>query len=256
MSKARLRSAVALAAVLAIGVGATAYAVIAEIGPTFVSATATIQPRELPKRGNAPVTLSSVTRIGTKDGSAPPTLKSIEFLVDKHGTVDTRGVPVCTTAKLEGTTPAQARQRCAGALVGKGTGKALVRMPDRPPFRISSPLSFFNGPPTAGRPTLIAHGYETVPAPHTLLVPIVVEKISSGRYGFRARVEIPEIAGGYGAPTLAEASIGITRIRRGKKVGYVNAHCSGGRLQVEGNLAFTNGDFFPATLTSPCHFPG
>jgi hypothetical protein len=249
------RKAAALAAVLAVAACATAYALTAEIGPNFVSATATIQPRELPKRGGAPITLKSVTRVGTKDGSTPPTLKSIDFLIDKHGFIDSRAFPTCSLAKLEGTTPSQARKRCAGALVGKGVGKALVTMPGKAPFRITSPLSFFNGPPAGGRPTLIAHAYETVPAVKTLLVPITIERVAKGRYGFRAQVEFPPIAGGFGAPILAEATVGATRKRGGREVGYINAYCSGGRLQVEGSLTFTNGDFFPATLTSPCHFP-
>jgi hypothetical protein len=249
------RKAAALAAVLAVAACATAYALTAEVGPNFVSATATIQPRELPKRGGAPITLKSVTRVGTKDGSTPPTLKSIDFLIDKHGFVNGKAFPVCPLAKLEGTTPSQARKRCAGALVGKGVGKALVTMPGKAPFRISSPLSLFNAPPVGGRPTLIAHAYETVPATKTLLVPITVERVGKGRYGFRAQVEFPPIAGGFGAPILAEATVGATRKRGGKEVGYINAYCSGGRLQVEGSLTFTNGDFFPATLTSPCHFP-
>jgi hypothetical protein len=163
--------------------------------------------------------------------------------------------PTCKPAQLEGATPTQARRRCAGALVGKGTGKALVTMPGRAPFQITSPISFFNAPPTGGKPTLIAHAYETVPAAKALLVPIVIEKVSRGRYGFQVQVEVPPIAGGYGAATLAEATVGATRTRKGKKVGYVNAHCSGGRLQVEGILLFTNGDRFPTTLTSPCHLP-
>jgi hypothetical protein len=251
-----LRKAVALAAVVAVAACATAYAITAEIGPNFVSATATIKPRELPKRGGAPITLRSVTRVGTKDGSTPPTLKSIDFLIDKHGFVNSKAFPVCSAAKLERTTPSQARKRCAGALVGKGVGKALVTMPGKAPFRISSPLSFFNGPPAGGKPTLIAHAYETVPAVKTLLVPIAIERVAKGRYGFRAKVEIPPIAGGFGAPVLAEATVGATLKRGGREVGYINAYCSGGRLQVEGSLSFTNGDFFPATLTSPCHFPG
>lgn len=250
------RKAALLAAVLAAGASATAYAITAEIGPTFVSATASVEPRELPKRGGAPIVLRSVTRVGTKDGSTPPTLKTLEFLIDKHGSVNSKAFPICPPAKLEGTTPSQARQRCAGALVGKGVGKALVTMPGKAPFRISSPLSFFNAPPSGGRPTLIAHGYEKVPVPKTLLVPIVIERVAKGRYGFQARVELPEVAGGYGAPILAEAGVGATRKRGGKEVGYISAYCVGGRLQVEGNLRFTNGDFFPATLTSPCHFPG
>jgi hypothetical protein len=95
-----------------------------------------------------------------------------------------------------------------------------------------------------------------VPVVNTLLVPIAIEKVSKGRYGYRVQVEIPEIAAGYGAATLAEATVGRTWKRGGKKVGYLNAHCSGGRLQVHGDISFENGDFFPATLTSACHVPG
>ncbi|HEX5593180.1 MAG TPA: hypothetical protein VFX35_07525 [Solirubrobacterales bacterium] len=253
--RGRIRKIAVCAGLLAVGVCASAYAITAEIGPVRVSATATLKPRELPAKGNAPVYLSSVTRVGTKDGSTPPTLQTLVFELDKNGTVDTKGLPTCSTAKLEGTTPAQARKRCAGALVGKGTGKALVTMPGRAPFTITSPLSLFNGPPTGGRPTLIAHAYETVPAAQTLLVPITIEKVAKGRYGFRAEVQLPEIAAGYGAATLAEAKIGAVRKRGGLEVGYINAHCNGGRLQVEGTARFTNGDYFPVTLTSPCHYP-
>jgi hypothetical protein len=253
--RAPIRKAAAFAVLLTAGICATAYAITAEVGPVWVSATATVQPRELPKHGNAPIVLSSVTRVGTHDGSTPPTLKTLLFLLDKNGTLDAKGLPTCTTAKLEGTTPSQARKRCASALVGKGTAKILVTMPGKAPFTATSPLSFFNGPRAGGMPTLIAHGYETVPAPKTLLVSIPIERISGGRYGYRVEVDLPEFAGGYGAPLLAEAKIGATRTRGGKKVGYINAHCSGGRLQVTGSARFTNDDFFPVTLTSPCHFP-
>jgi hypothetical protein len=253
--KGTFRKAAVIAVALALAASATAYGVGAVIGPLQVSTTATMLPRELPKRGGAPITLSSTTRVSTNDGSTPPTLDKLKFLIDKHGSVNSKAFPVCQPAKLEGATPSQARSRCAGALVGKGTATALVTMPGRAPFKISSPVSFFNAPPTGGRPTLLAHAYETVPAPQALIVPIVVERISAGRYGYRVEIEMPEIAGGYGAPLLAKASVGATRVRGGRKVGYITASCSGGRLQVEGNLTFANGDFFPATLTSPCHFP-
>jgi hypothetical protein len=240
---------------LVAGICASAYAITIEVGPVWVSATATVKPRELPAHSNVPVFLSSITRVGSHDGSTPPTLQTLLFQLDRNGTVDTKGWPTCSDAKLEGTTPTQARKRCAGALVGKGTGKALVTMPGRAPFQISSPISLFNAPPDHGRPTLIAHAYETVPAPQTLLVPIAIERVSKGRYGFQAEVQMPEIAGGFGAATLAEANIGAIRKRAGREVGYINAHCVGGRLQVQGSARFTNGDSFPVTLTSPCHLP-
>jgi hypothetical protein len=250
------RAFLAAIAIALLACGGAAYAITGEFGTTVVSTTANLLPRELPAHGTAPVTLGNVTRIKSKDGSQPPALKSLTFQLDKHGSVDTKGIPVCTTAKLEGTTPKQARQRCAGALVGEGMGRAKVAMPGKATIEISSPLSFFNAPPVGGNPSLIAHAYETVPVPKTLLVPIVIERVKHGRYGFQAKVELPEIAGGFGAATLAEATLGRTFKRGGKEVGYINAYCSGGRFQVHGSLAFANGDFFPATLTSACHSAG
>lgn len=245
-----------LAGTIALVAVASAYALKIEIDRTVVSATASISPRALPSSGNAPVEVGSVTRIKTTDGSQPPTLKQIIFLFDKNGAIDTKGLPVCTAAKLAGTTPAVARKRCAGAVVGEGVGKAEVRLPGQAPVEMTSPLTFFNAPPEGGKPSLIAHAYETVPVPQTLLLPFSVERIHHGRYGFRVTIQLPEIAEGYGAATLAKATVGTTWKRGGKTVSYANAHCDGGRLQVHGTLSFTDGSFFPGTLTSPCHVRG
>jgi hypothetical protein len=248
-----LAKAIVIIGIVGLVLSCTAYALKAEVGRMVVSATGTLMPRSLPTNGNAPVTLTTVTRIRTKDKTPPPSLKTMVFQFDRNGKLDNTGLPVCTRAMLIETTPQVARKRCAGALVGEGTGKAEVNLPGLPPTVISSPLSFFNAPPVGGKPSLIVHAYETLPSPKTVLVPIVIERVRHGRYGFQAKVEIPEIAEGYGSPTLATAKIGRTFERGGKTVGYVSAHCQGGRLQVYGALTFDSGDFFPGTLTSPCH---
>ncbi|MEZ5076552.1 MAG: hypothetical protein R2725_03815 [Solirubrobacterales bacterium] len=245
-----LLTALALAALGAI-LAAGALAVRIEIGNVAVSATAKVQPRKLPA-GGGPVELTTVTRVWTQDGSIPPTLTRLRFQFDRFAQIRTKGVPVCTIAKLAGTTPAVARRRCRGALVGTGTGRARVELPGRAPTKISSPLSLFNGPKSRGRPTLIAHAYETIPEPKALLVPIAVERVRRGRYGYRVEVEVPEIAGGYGAATLAEATLGRTFKRHGHSFGYISARCVGGRLQVFGTASFSNGDFFPSTLAPSC----
>lgn len=235
---------------------ASAYALKIEIDKTVVSATATIFPRALPAKQDVPVQVNNVTRIKTTDGSQPPTLHRLIFGFDKNGSIDSKGLPVCTMAKLADTTSALARKRCAGAIVGEGVGKAEVRLPGLAPQQVSVPITFFNGPPAGGNPSLIGHARETIPVPKTLLVPIQIERIHQGRYGYRVEIELPEIAGGYGAATLVKATIGKTWMRGGEEVGYLNAHCSGGRLQVHGSLSFADGSFFPGTLTSPCHVPG
>ncbi|MET0558701.1 MAG: hypothetical protein ABW065_08530 [Solirubrobacterales bacterium] len=241
---------------LGLAIAGAAQALKIEIGKTVVSATATVEPRALPAKANAPVSVSSVTRIGTTDGSTPSTLKELVFQFDRNGAVETKGLPTCTMAKLAETTVQEARKRCAGAIVGEGTGKAVVTLPGGGPQRISSPLTLFNAPPQGGQPSLIVHAYETVPAPKAVLVPFTVERIHKGRYGYQVKIPVPPIAAGFGSATLAEATIGKTWKRGGKTVGYANARCSGGRLQVRGTISFTDGGFFPGTLTSPCHVSG
>ncbi|MBS1889636.1 MAG: hypothetical protein JSU06_20880 [Actinobacteria bacterium] len=244
--------AVAVAAA-ALTCAAVAVAVTTQIGNLKVSATAEFQPRAFPAHGTLPAHFSSIVRIKSLDGGQPPALQTLIFEFDKHGKLNFKGVPTCTVAKLEGTTPAEARKRCAGALLGTGTGKAKVALPGKPPFTISSPISIFNAPPEGGRPALIAHAYETVPSPQALLVPFTVETIHHGRYGYRTEIQLPPIAGGAGAAILAEASFGRTYKRHGRKVGYVEAECSGGRLQLQGELRFAEGSHLQSLLTSPCH---
>src|ERR1700761_1200288 len=205
----RRRTAVALA--VAIGAAALVFAAIAvgittQIGNLKVSATAEFEPRAFPEGGTLPTTFGSILRVKAVDGSQPPALKTLAFEFDKHGRLNFKGVPTCTSAQLEGTTPSEARKRCAGALLGTGTGKARVEMPGKAPFTISSPISIFNAPPQGGRPAMIAHAYEMVPSPQAVLVPFTIEKVSHGRYGYRVELELPQIAGGFGAATLAEAT--------------------------------------------------
>jgi hypothetical protein len=244
--------------VLAVTVGAlvcaaAAAGITSQIGNLKVSATAEFMPRAFPRHGTVPAQFSSIVRIKAVSGSQPLALKTLTFEFDKHGKLNFKGTPTCTAAKLEGTTPDEARKRCAGALVGTGTGKAQVEMDGKPAFTISSPISIFNAPPEGGRPALIAHAYEKVPTPQALIVPVAVEKVNHGRYGYRAEVQLPEIAGGDGAAILAETSFGRTYTRGGKQVGYAEAECSGGRLQVYGTLQFVDGSHLQSLLSSPCH---
>jgi hypothetical protein len=232
---------------------AVALAVTTEVGNLKVSATAEFMPRAFPEHGTLPTTFSTSVHIRSRNGEQPPALQTLIFEFDKHGKLNAKGVPTCTAAKLEGKAPAAAKAACAGALVGEGKGKARVETDGKPPFTITSPIYIFNAAPQGGMPAMIAYAWETVPSPQALLVPISVEKVSHGRYGYRSEIELPKIAGGDGAALLAEVEFGRTFSRGGKQVGYVEAECSGGRLQVYGKLLFAEGSMLQSLLSSPCH---
>ena len=251
MRKSLLRT-FAVAATVALVGAASALALRLELGNIVVVADGGFTPTTLPKREPAPIELHGYGKISTKDGATPPVLETITLWFDRHGEVETRGLPVCTPDKLAATTTAAARKLCPGAIVGTGFGKAVVAFPDQPPIPASSPITLFNGAPKNGNPTVLAHAHLTVPAPTTFVVPIEIQRIRNGRYGFRAVARIPEIAGGSGVPIYGRLEIGREWTYKGRRLSYANASCPDGRLQAKGKFTFKDGSVLPGALFSPC----
>jgi hypothetical protein len=251
MRKTVLR-ALAVAAVLLLAAGGSALALRLHVGNIIVTTDGGFSPTTLPKDHFAPIKLHGYGKISTGDGSLPPVLEQIVLWFDKHGSVETRGLPVCTAGKLEATTTKQARKLCPGAIVGTGLGKAVVAFPEQPPIPATSPLTIFNGPKKHGNPTVLAHAHLTVPTPTTFVVPIEIQRVHDGRYGFKTVADIPKIAGGSGIPIYGRLSIGREWKYKGKTLSYVNAGCPDGRLQAKGQFRFKDGTFLQGTVFKPC----
>jgi hypothetical protein len=223
-----------------------------QAGNLVVDGEGGFTPTTLPKRTDAPITLFGRGKLSTVDGSLPPILKTLQFEFDKHGSVDTVGLPICTSAKLQATTVPQARKLCPGAIVGEGFGHAVVKFPEQPAIPVSSPITIFNGPPKGKNPTVFAHFYTTVPVATAFVVPIVIETIHNGRYGYRVVTKIPKLAGGSGIPISGSITIGRKWTYKGKKHSYVNARCPDGRLQAVGQFGFADGTVLKGTFLRPC----
>jgi hypothetical protein len=248
--------AVAIAAALTLAVAASALAIRIQAGNIVVTGDGGFTPRALPKNVNAPITIFGHGKISTVDGTLPPVLKTIQFEFDKHGSVETIGLPICTAAKLQSTTVPQARKLCPGAIVGKGRGHAIVQFPEQAPIPVSSPITIFNGPRKGGDPTVLAHAYTTVPVPTTFVVPVRIETIHNGRYGYRVKATIPKIAGGFGVPISGSLRVGRRWTYKGREHSYVNARCADGRLQARGQFEFNDGTFMQGTFLKTCQVRG
>lgn len=251
MRKSLLRTFAVAVVLLAMGAG-TALALRLQVGNIVVIADGGFTPTTLPKHTFAPIKLYGHGRISTADGTLPPILETITIWFDKHGSVETRGLPVCTKAKLASTTTAQARKLCPGAIVGTGFGEAVVKFEEQPPIPATSPLTIFNGPKLHGNPSVLAHAHLTVPAPTTFVVPIEIQRVNNGRYGFKTTAKIPKIADGSGIPIYGRLKIGREWKFHGKTLSYVNAGCPDGRLQAKGIFAFKDETVLRGTLLRPC----
>jgi hypothetical protein len=242
----------ALALTLVAAAATTAYALQLHVGDIVITADGGFAPKALPKHENAPITLHGGGKISTVSGELPPILRTITIEFDRHGSVETTGLPTCTSAKLQSTTVVAARRACPGAIVGKGFGHAVVKFPEQAPIPVSSPITLFNGPRKNGDPTVFAHAYTTVPVATTFVVPIVIETIHDGIYGYRTKATIPKIAGGAGVPISGHLKIGRKWTYKGTHYSYVNARCEIGRLQAMGEFTFNDGTFVRGTFFRPC----
>jgi hypothetical protein len=229
-----------------------ASAMILRAGPLVVEAEGGFSPTTLPKHTDAPITLFGEGKASTVSGELPPIVKTLDIEFDKHGHLETQGLEVCKTSRLRATTVPQARKACPGAIVGEGAGKAIVQFPEQRPIPVTSPITLFNGPKKGGDDTLIAHAYVTVPAPTTFIVPIVIEKIHNGVYGYRTIAEIPKIAGGYGHPISGHIKVGKHWTYKGRRHSYVNARCETGHLQAKVGVTFQEGTFLTGTFIKRC----
>jgi hypothetical protein len=251
MRKNVLRTAI-LAVVALLAMGGVATAIVLHAGPVEVVGEGGFTPTTLPKHMTAPITIHGEGRIGTTDGSLPPILKTLTVWYDKHGEVVTKGLPYCTKAKLEATTSATARKVCAGSIVGEGRGTAVIAFPEQKPFKASSPITIFNAAPHNGNPTVLAHAYLSVPAPTTYIVPVEIQRVHSGPFGFRTEATIPRIAGGFGIPLEGSLTIGKKWTWKGQRLSYINASCPSGRLQAKLETGFTDGTKMNGLILKHC----
>jgi hypothetical protein len=234
----KLRASVALGVALALLVAGSAYALHLRAGNLVVDGDGGFAPRQLPKDHAAPIRAFLHGSIGTVDGTRPSPLRKVVLEVDKHALVETRGLPTCSMHKLIATTTRRARLSCPGAIVGTGFGTVLTEMPEQAPIKTSSPITIFNGPPKDGNPTAIGHTHLDYPGPVTYLIPAVIEKIHSGRYGYRIEIDIPRIINDFGSPIYGRFEIGRKWHFGGRALSYANASCADGRLQARAQLTF------------------
>lgn len=105
--------------------------------------------------------------------------------------------------------------------------------------------------PENGSPTVILHARTSVPVSQTFVVVVPIER-RSGAFAYRATVDLPPIAGGYGALTHIDVRIARRYSFDRKRLSYTSARCSRGILQTLGHFSFANGTVLSGGVSEPC----
>jgi hypothetical protein len=252
MSHARLIKAAALCCGLALLLAASAAGegALVIVNNIILRADGGFQPRSLPRRQFAPIDFHGYFDIAAKGGGRPVVLQEAVIDFDRDGRLSAGGLPVCPPERVASASPAEARQACAGAIVGTGRIEALIALPGGT-VPASSPLTIFNGPPQAGNPTVVLHARTTVPATQTFAIVVPIEH-RPGAFRYRATLALPPIAGGLGAITRVEVRVGRRFSVDGQRRSYVSAHCSDGILHTRGRFTFADGTIVDGSVEKAC----
>jgi hypothetical protein len=252
MSLARLTKATALGCILGALLVATAAGngALVKVNGIVLRADGSFQPRALPRDRFAPIDFRGYLDIAAKGGGKPVALQQAVIDFDRDGRLSVGGLPVCRPELVADVGPAKARRVCGGAIVGEGRVEALIDLGGGP-VSASSPLTLFNGPPSAGHPTVVLHARTTVPVAQTYAIVVPIERRPGG-FRYRATLEVPPIAAGLGAVTHIEVDVGRRFAAGGQRRSYVSARCSDGILRTHGRFSFADGTVVDGSVEKAC----
>jgi len=182
-------------------------------------------PSTLPRERPAPITVEIAGSITTTDGSHPPPLRQLEMEINRHGRIETTGLPTCTAPLLQATTTKEALARCKPALVGRGSFGAQLALGVGKDVPATGRTLVFNSRHD-GKPALLLHLFIGVPVRVTMVVPITIGHKENGDFGTVLRAHIPKLGGGLGSVTEIELKIGRRYTFGGKRRSYLGAACS------------------------------
>jgi hypothetical protein len=245
----------ALIAVSAVGIATAAGGetpVTVKVGNLELTANGGFSPTALSKTKQTPIALKASGEVKEVDGSHPPAAREIIIEADKNGEVHTKGIPTCTSGKLQATDTTAALKACKSALIGEGQVTAQVAFAEQKPISVPSKLLVFNGGEKGGKTTFYIHAYFSSPISGAIVSTTTISKHPHGRFGTLAVTKIPQIAGGAGSTTSFNLEIFKSVKVGGKSINPISAKCTDGKLKVHVEGKFEDGTKATTEIVRAC----
>jgi hypothetical protein len=219
----RARAGALAAALLLIG-GAYATAATIQSDGLRITALAQLKPYKLPRERPAPIAVFIAGHLQSTTGGVPPQLQKLRIQVNRHGLLQSRGLPVCQIPEVQPASTQRALLNCQDALIGSGQFWANIVLPDQGAYRTQGRLLIFNG--REGRkPVILAHIYTSHPFNSSFVIPFAMRKIHKGPYGTELKASLPSALGSWGYLDRIKLTLKRKYTYRGKRLSYFNAAC-------------------------------
>jgi hypothetical protein len=220
----RLARAGALLGALLLSVAAIAGAATIQQDNLRITVLSQILPYKLPREGVAPIAVFVSGHVGSVNGEVPPQLQRMRIKVNRHGLLQSKGLPTCTEAEIDPGSSERALSNCQDALVGSGRFWAQIVLPDQRPYPTRGRLLVFNGKRN-GKPVIFSHIYTTNPFNTSFVIAFSIRKVNDGPYGTQLDASLPQALGSWGFVDRIKLTLRRKYDYQGKQRSFFNAGC-------------------------------
>ncbi len=189
-----------------------------------ISALAQLKPYKLPRDKPAPIAIFVAGHLEASKGGVPPQLRRLSVRVNRHGLLQSKGLPICEVPRIQPATTERALSQCGDALIGSGQFWANIVLPDQGAYRTQGRLLIFNGKKN-GRPVILTHIFTSHPFNSSFVIPFGVKQVSSGPYGTELSASLPQALGDWGYLDRIKLTLKRKYSYRGRALSYFNAAC-------------------------------
>jgi hypothetical protein len=210
--------------VLVLAAVTAASAAVIQQGGLRITVLAQIKPFKLPRTEPAPIAVFIAGHVATPSGDLPPQLKRMTIKVNRHGLLQSEGLPTCELPQVKTATTGRALEQCADALVGSGRFWATIVLPDQRPYPTRGRLLIFNAR-EGGKPVLYAHIFTASPFPTSFVIAFAIKDIDQGPYGTQLSASLPASLGSWGFVDRIKLTLNRHYRYRGRTRSYFNAAC-------------------------------
>jgi hypothetical protein len=220
----RRRRGTILALAVLLAFASLAEATVIQQGNVRITVLSQIQPYKLPRRGTAPIAVFVSGHLANPHGGIPPQLQRMTVQVNRHGLLQSRGLPTCKIAQIQPASSERALANCGDALIGSGQFWAHIVLPDQGAYPTQGRLLIFNGR-EGGKPVLYTHIFTSHPFFSSFVIPFAIQRISHGAYGTQISAALPQALGSWGYVDRIKLTLRRKYTSHGKQLSYFNAGC-------------------------------
>jgi hypothetical protein len=221
----RLRS-VLLAAAIGAGLllAAPTLAAVIQTEGVRITVLSQIEPYKLPRTHSAPIAVFIAGHLENPEGGIPPQLQKLTVKVNRHGLLQSQGLPVCGISKIQPASTQQALRACGSSLIGSGQFWANIVFADQGAYPTQGRILIFNGR-KGNKPLLLAQIFTIHPFTTSFVISFTIKHISQGPYGTELSASLPQALGTWGYLNRIKLTLKRKYTYHGRELSYFNAGC-------------------------------